>query len=151
MKRHKFQKYYQDKLPYVFFMTKPMTGVSMKDCEKLAFNLQEIREFRKRIKEPSEKIKGFFVMDHERIWTSHNNNRIFPLSADVYQKIAERIWERDGKPSFNKYKINGVRFGQPVTRRNPKYGYWNNILSRWVGVVQEKIDGKWKLISRINN
>ena len=60
--------------------------------------------------------------------------RVYPLSKEVYDKFAEYIYEKFGKPKFGKRNIHGVNWGdsQKIEYATRRYGVWTH--SRTVGV-----------------
>lgn len=145
-------------LAHLFMITKPYTGLTKEASLKLATNLHEIRKFRKENKKRMEKVTGFFYPEpngqKKDIWhTDHTSKgRLFPLPIEKYQEFAKRIWERNGGPKFHKKKIDGIKMGIPVTKRDGRYGYYNCVLERYIGVMQERVENSaFGLICHVYN
>lgn len=87
----------------IFYLTEPFTGITKKEAAFLVYNYFAIKDFRKSNREVKEKI------------SCKKNPRLWPLPLEVYNKYAERIYEREGRPVFGKRRIDGIIMGDPIT------------------------------------
>lgn len=111
------------RLPKVFHLTKPFTGITKKDAENLFDSYWKIKRFRRKRKKVEKPCKG---------------ERLFPLSPEKYQEVAYRIYRRNGQPTFGIRRVDKVIFGDPVTLFSNYIegkSYSNQtIIKRYIGV-----------------
>jgi hypothetical protein len=131
----------------MFFFTKPITGLTKKDAEKMFDSYASIRWLRnKRLDRTPMIINTLPKLLHDiwdRAWAV-NMDRLWPLPFEKYQEIAKKIYEKRGAPKFYKSRLDKIVFGRPETQ----YNYKKHILEkRTVGVeiLRNKEKGKMAL------
>lgn len=120
-----------------FYLTKHVTGITYDEGKKLWEEYLKLKAERNGRKTVQKKIL-------------FENNRLFPLPCEHYQKVAEKVYQREGCPKFGKSYFDGVAFGLPTTFFSNyvnKKPYSNQVLiERTIGVVPlYHTDGKYRL------
>jgi hypothetical protein len=122
-----------------FHLTKPFTGLTKKEAKDLWKEWENIKKHRE-----ERKYKN-------KIQFTGNPGRIWPLPSSKYKEIAMRIWERAGRPTFGRHRLDEIVFGDATTLSSNYVNgksYSNQvIITRTVGVKPFRlIRGQWKLL-----